>query len=235
MSESTTTPTRQVEIYVSSSRARKVIESNATTWGELREQITRETNIPSSDLDTENSKIFEGNQRAELISSDTQLPTNIRLEGGVTTNNLLIVVTPKAKVKSGVTASRPALYAEVRKHIANHGEVAKKFFFGYTNYSSVYLAAQIVTFKKKYEKPAPVAKPKLIIEEVIIPKKEQINLDGGVRISRETISMVAAAFNLMAQAMELIKQSGMTQLVNIQVDPSIDKLEAIAKSLTGRG
>lgn len=216
-----TNPTRNVEIYVSSSRVRKLIVSNAGTWGELRNEIVRTTNIPMSDLDSENSKIFEGNQRVELVDPSTQLPTNIRLEGGITTNDLLIVVTPKQKVKSGTTRPRPEIYQEIRNLINSHGETARTHFAGYTNISSDVLENSIVNFKRGLQ-PA-------TLTPVVPATSTSVSYH---TVSAQSVSMVSAAFNLLAQAMELIEQSGITDAVNIQVDPNITRLQQIADSLT---
>lgn len=218
---SLTNPTRNVEIYVSSSRVRKLIVSNAGTWGELRNEIVRTTNIPMSDLDSENSKIFEGNQRVELVDPSTQLPTNIRLEGGATTNDLLIVVTPKQKVKSGVTRPRPEIYQEIRNLIDHHGETARNHFAGYTNISSDVLENSIVNFKRGLQ------------SATLTPVGPATSNSVDYRaVSAQSIAMVSAALNLLAQAMELIEQSGVTDAVSIQVDPNISRLQQIADSLT---
>jgi len=205
---------RSVEVYVSSSRARKVITSNATTWGQLRNDILAATNLPSSDLSSDNSKIFEGNQRVELVSDETQLPTNIRLEDGTTTNNLLIVITPKAKVKSGAVRPRTEIYAELNQLFTAYGETARNFFSGYTRISSEDLERSIVAFKARL-RPA-----------------QQVQPVQAVAITASSIMMIKTAFNLLAQATELIKGSGLTSdIVDIKVDTDVARLEAIAQSL----
>ena len=234
---STITPTRTVEIYVSSSKLRKVINSSATTWGQLREEILKNTNISSSDLDSDNSKIFEGNQRVELVSLDTQLPTNIRLEGGATTNNLLIIVTPKQKVKSGVGQSRrDIIYDNIQALIAKYGKEARTFFGVYANKSSDYLEERIATFIASKKKKA-IAKADFIIDEEPVRMSSSNGpvtpayQHPGVTISQESLTILGSAFSLMTQAVELIKASGLSNLINITSSPDINRLDLIADRL----
>lgn len=229
---STITPNRTVEIYISSSKLRKVITSSATTWGELREELIRTANISSADLDSDNSKIFEGNQRVELVSNETQLPTNIRLEGGATTNNLLIIVTPKTKVKSGsgVASLRNLAYDEIKSFISEDGKVAKEHFGVYPNKPTGFLLAKLSEYKDMKRKAHKSEITKVPVKKDV-PVTYNTNISSGVLVSQESIAMLSSGISLIAKGMELIKISGLSNLFVVTADPNIDRLESIANSL----
>ncbi len=68
--------------------------SNATTYGELKEELI------ANGFDLENVRVTEGNTQIDLVSDNAQLPTNI-LRRGSYTNDLIIIMTPQTKIKSG--------------------------------------------------------------------------------------------------------------------------------------
>lgn len=68
--------------------------SNATTYGELKEELI------ANGFDLEDVRVTEGNTQIDLVSDNAQLPTNI-LRRGSYTNDLIIIMTPQTKIKSG--------------------------------------------------------------------------------------------------------------------------------------
>lgn len=72
-----------------------VLESNATTRGELRQELL------VIGIETDGMSIQEGLTKTELVSDSTPLPTNVQYHGS-TTNNLVFRITGNTKkIKSG--------------------------------------------------------------------------------------------------------------------------------------
>ena len=109
---------------------RRDFQSNATTYGQLREELQ------SQGFDLSNTRVTEGNTQLDLVNDDAVLPTNIQKRGQIT-NDLIIVMTPNARPKSGSIDVQNASYAELRAEIkalyhGNQSEEARAYFGNYT-------------------------------------------------------------------------------------------------------
>lgn len=97
--------TRKITIINSRTQSQSVINSNATTLGELKQELSA-NNIDYSDM-----TFFEGHMRAELIDDNSALPTNIPYKGRTVNDLVFMLTSPNKKIKSGAdTLSRKELY-----------------------------------------------------------------------------------------------------------------------------
>ena len=109
---------------------RRDFQTNATTYGQLKEELQ------SQGFDLSNTRVTEGNTQLDLVNDDAVLPINIQKRGQIT-NDLIIVMTPNARPKSGSIDVQNASYAELKAAVKAlyHGpqfEAARDHFGNYT-------------------------------------------------------------------------------------------------------
>lgn len=97
---------RKITIYSTKTQTAKAFESNATTLGELKEELDQ------IGLDYTDMTFYEGHARVELIDNDAVLPTNIPYKGQIVNDLTFMMTTAKQKIKSGV--DRKVLYKAIR-------------------------------------------------------------------------------------------------------------------------
>lgn len=103
--------TRKVTIINSRTQSQSVINSNASTLGELKQELDA-NNIDYSDM-----TFFEGHMRAELIDDSSALPTNIPYKGRTVNDLVFMLTTPNKKIKSGIDIpNRKELYNIIREN-----------------------------------------------------------------------------------------------------------------------
>ena len=98
---------RKVTIISSRTRSQHVINSKATTLGELKEEARR------AGIDFENMSWFEGHLRAELLEDSSPLPTDIPWRGTVTNDLTFMLSNSEKHIKSGNPA-RTELYDKIK-------------------------------------------------------------------------------------------------------------------------
>lgn len=103
--------TRKITIVSTKTQKKYVIESDATTLGELKEALSA-NNIDYSDM-----TFYEGLSKTELNHNESILPHDIE-RNGQTTNELVFMLTNmNKKIKSGALSEvREALYAEIKNN-----------------------------------------------------------------------------------------------------------------------
>lgn len=90
---------RTVTFYDSATQKKIVVENvEANTLGELKAAVA------GKGIDFENKSILEGVSGTSLLSDSSYLPSNICHEG-VTTNDLMIYMTPRKNINSGCDES----------------------------------------------------------------------------------------------------------------------------------
>lgn len=109
---------------------RRDFQTNATTYGQLKEELQ------SQGFDLSNTRVTEGNTQLDLVNDDAVLPINIQKRGQIT-NDLIIVMTPNARPKSGSIDVQNASYAELRAEVkalyhGDQSEEARAHFGNYT-------------------------------------------------------------------------------------------------------
>lgn len=116
--------TRKITIISTKNHSTKVINSAATTLGELK------TDLDNAGIGYTDCTFFEGLTKTELKNNDAILPHDVPYKG-TTTNNLVFMITNASKkIKSG--ADRKSIIAEIKAK--NLTEVVKNTYGkNYTN------------------------------------------------------------------------------------------------------
>ena len=116
--------TRKITIISTKNHSTKVINSAATTLGELK------TDLDNARIGYTDCTFFEGLTKTELKNNDAILPHDVPYKG-TTTNNLVFMITNASKkIRSG--ADRKSIIAEIKAK--NLTEVVKKTYGkNYTN------------------------------------------------------------------------------------------------------
>ena len=111
---------------------RRDFKSNAVTYGTLKQELKEQG------FSLANTKVSEGHTYISLEKDDAILPTNITVRGAVT-NDLIILISPETKPKSGAIAdynvlTRNELYAliQVLRKSPYYKEQAEELFSNYT-------------------------------------------------------------------------------------------------------
>lgn len=149
---------RKITVLVESTQSKHVLQSNATTLGELKDEL-REKNISFNSDDV----FKEGMSKTVLTTDESILPSNIPWRGEVTNDLIFMVTAPQKKIKSGVM-TRAEVYAEV-KRLNLQDTISKKVGKNFTQCSTAVLLTFIDEASKnscKAKTPAPVAKEKKV-------------------------------------------------------------------------
>ena len=149
---------RKITVLVESTQSKHVLQSNATTLGELKDEL-REKNISFNPDDV----FKEGMSKTVLTTDESILPSNIPWRGEVTNDLIFMVTAPQKKIKSG-DMTRAEVYAEI-KRLKLQDTISKKVGKNFTQCST----AVLLTFLDEASKnscetktPAPVAKEKKV-------------------------------------------------------------------------
>lgn len=149
---------RKITVLVESTQSKHVLQSNATTLGELKDEL-REKNISFNSDDV----FKEGMSKTVLTTDESILPSNIPWRGEVTNDLIFMITAPQKKIKSGVM-TRAEVYAEV-KRLNLQDTISKKVGKNFTQCSTATLLTFIDEASKnscKAKTPAPVAKEKKV-------------------------------------------------------------------------
>lgn len=140
--------TRKITVIETRNSKKTIIETAATTLGELKRDFS-EYGIDYSDM-----TFFEGLTKTELINNDSILPTNVMYKGTPTNNLTIMLTNSNKKIKSGAlseTTPRSVVYS----HIQNMGLQAQcvtRFGRNYTQVPTASLIALINDANKNTEK-----------------------------------------------------------------------------------
>ena len=149
---------RKITVLVESTQSKHVLQSNATTLGELKDEL-REKNISFNSDDV----FKEGMSKTVLTTDESILPSNIPWRGEVTNDLIFMVTAPQKKIKSGVM-TRAEVYAEV-KRLKLQDTISKKVGKNFTQCSTSILLTFIDEASKnscETKTPAPIAKEKKV-------------------------------------------------------------------------
>lgn len=155
---------RKVTVLVESTQSKVVFESNATTLGELKNELRERQVRYDSDC------VFkEAASKTILTSDESVLPSNIPWKGQVTNDLVFMVTAPQKKIRSGVMDRREA-YARV-KELGLQGKIQEHEGKNFTQCSTAVLISHIekkeragenVSKKTPKHTPAPIAKEKVV-------------------------------------------------------------------------
>ena len=161
---------RKITVLVESTQSKHVLQSNATTLGELKDEL-RDKNISFNSDDV----FKEGMSKTVLTTDESILPSNIPWRGEVTNDLIFMITAPQKKIKSGVM-TRLEVYAEV-KRLNLQDTISKKMGKNFTQCSTATLLTFIDEASKnscKAKTPAPVAKEKSNPIQVVKPTPEVV-------------------------------------------------------------
>lgn len=161
---------RKITVLVESTQSKHVLQSNATTLGELKDEL-RDKNISFNSDDV----FKEGLSKTVLTTDESILPSNIPWRGEVTNDLIFMITAPQKKIKSGVM-TRLEVYAEV-KRLNLQDTISKKVGKNFTQCSTAVLLTFIDEASKnscKAKTPAPVAKEKSNPTQVVKPTPEVV-------------------------------------------------------------
>ena len=227
-----------------------VFKTNATTFGELKRELTNY--VTPAELNYNNNRIIEGNSKVSFETDQAVLPTNIPTKVGIT-NDLVIIITPKQNIKSGMSSlSRTECYAKIKEAITANGEVAKKFFTKdgkhYTNLPTDVLQKLVVSYDKKH--PAAVTKPASKVAAKTTPtkatpaqatpavksspaKQEQVKSErpvqvpGDMVVSEHSLQLLREGITTIKAGIDMVANAGF--LYVSQADLSEDELRKLSK------
>lgn len=100
--------TRKITIVSTKSNSKSVIESMATTLGELKADL-REAGIDYSDM-----TFYEGLTKTELVNDESVLPHDVMYKGQTTNELVFMLTNTNKKIKSG--SIRTDLYDLIRNN-----------------------------------------------------------------------------------------------------------------------
>lgn len=153
---------RKVTVLVESTQSKVVFESNATTLGELKNELRERQVRYDSDC------VFKEAASKTILTSDKSiLPSNIPWKGQVTNDLVFMVTAPKKKIRSGAMDRKEA-YARV-KELGLQDKIQKGEGKNFTQCSTATLISYIENKEKVSKKgskktpkhaPAPTAKEK---------------------------------------------------------------------------
>ena len=116
--------TRKITIISTKNHSTKVINSAATTLGELK------TDLDNAGIGYTDCTFFEGLTKTELRNNDAILPHDVPYKGTITNNLVFMITNASKKIKSG--ADRKSIIAEIKAK--NLTEVVKNTYGkNYTN------------------------------------------------------------------------------------------------------
>lgn len=130
-------------------KPRKDFQSSATTYGQLKRELI------DHGYDLKDTMVTEGNTKLTLANDDAILPINIAKGDGFT-NNLVIMMTPQKKIKSGSDWAK-ASYKECKAEIkalcngSKWEKDARAFFGNYTQMSTALMQSKLVEWEKGYQ------------------------------------------------------------------------------------
>lgn len=152
---------RKVTVLVESTQSKVVFESNATTLGELKNELREKQVRYDSDC------VFkEAASKTILTSDESVLPSNIPWKGQVTNDLVFMVTAPQKKIRSGAMDRKEA-YAKV-KELGLQEKIQEHEGKNFTQCSTAILISYIENEEKKAVKktpkhtPAPIAKEKVV-------------------------------------------------------------------------
>lgn len=152
---------RKVTVLVESTQSKVVFESNATTLGELKNELRERQVRYDSDC------VFkEAASKTILTSDESVLPSNIPWKGQVTNDLVFMVTAPQKKIKSGAMDRKEA-YARV-KELGLQGKIWEHEGKNFTQCSTAALISYIENEEKKAVKKTPKHAPTPIAKEKVV-------------------------------------------------------------------
>ena len=158
---------RKVNVLVESTQSKVVFESNATTLGELKNELREKQVRYDSDC------VFkEAASKTILTSDESILPSNIPWKGQVTNDLVFMVTAPQKKIRSGAMDRKEA-YTRV-KELGLQGKIQEHEGKNFTQCSTAILISYIENEEKKVVKKTPKHTPALVAKEKLASGREMV-------------------------------------------------------------
>jgi len=100
---------RNITIVTTSNQSKYVVNTDATTLGELKAALAAH-NIPY-----EGMTFYEGLSHSELLTDEAILPHDLPYRGSTTNELVFMLTTPNKKIRSGADNVRQALYDSIKE------------------------------------------------------------------------------------------------------------------------
>lgn len=140
--------TRKITVIETRNSKKTIIETSATTLGELKRDFS-EHGIDYTDM-----TFFEGLTKTELINNDSILPTNVMYKGTPTNNLTIMLTNSNKKIKSGAlseTTPRSVVYSHIQS-MGLQTQCVTRYGRNYTQVPTASLIALINDANKNTEK-----------------------------------------------------------------------------------
>lgn len=140
--------TRKITVIETRNSKKTIIETAATTLGELKCDFSAH-GINYSDM-----TFFEGLTKTELINNDSILPTNVMYKGTPTNNLTIMLTNSQKKIKSGAlseTTPRSVVYSHIQT-MGLQTQCVARYGRNYTQVPTASLIALINDANKNTEK-----------------------------------------------------------------------------------
>lgn len=135
--------TRKITVISNKGQYKKVMNSAASTLGELK------ADMAAVGIDYEGMSFLEGLTRTELIDDASQLPTNVNYRGTVTNDLVFYLTATNKKIKSGMT--RQEAYAHLNERPELKDVVKDTFGRNFTQVSTDNLVHIIISAQTPYD------------------------------------------------------------------------------------
>ena len=126
---------RTIIIANNKTQRRYSIETNATTLGELQDQMS------AQGIDFSGMTFTEGISKTQLLTRESLLPTNVMYKGQPTNNLVMLLTNPNKQIASGAM-NRKELYAKI-KELGIQDSIKEEFGKNYTMVGNADLACMI--------------------------------------------------------------------------------------------
>lgn len=175
---------RKITVFLTASRKEVTFEIPATTYRDVEDALR--TKFSESEFKLSEVKAFEANSKIEMVNGESQLPHTSVGANGAATTDLVFILTPRQKIKSGATMTRSELLAKIKELILAKPELKEIFNEGknYTNKPSPILEELL----EKYSKKGANATAK--VEEA--PKKDDGKVGMPKASEREEVAKIVA-------------------------------------------
>lgn len=140
--------TRKITVIETRNSKKTIIETAATTLGELKRDFS------AHGIDYSDMTFFEGLTKTELINNDSILPTNVMYKGTPTNNLTIMLTNSNKKIKSGAlseTTPRSVVYSHIQT-MGLQTQCVARYGRNYTQVPTASLIALINDANKNTEK-----------------------------------------------------------------------------------
>lgn len=200
---------------------RKDFQSSASTYGQLKEELI------AQGFDLSNTRVTEGNTQLDLVNDDAVLPVNIQKRGQVT-NDLIIVMTPNARPKSGSIDVQNASYAELKAEVkalchGEHSKEARAHFGNYTQMKTAVMRDLLQEWQSSQESPVNTFKFEEVRSKLESGDFEVLTIGIDRNIYNEALKYIFHGITLL--------QNKVISLSSTKA-PSTEELEALVEKFT---